>query len=205
MSVAAWFKPPRQLVTLFLVAALVSTAAIGWLAWQLLARDRNEAMQRAAEDRERMADAAVVALDHTLAALDRSLSADSIAADRDATLPAGTTIVTFQPNEFRVEPTNGLRDRTPGESSLRRVPLQPPSSRNWPGIFRPLLTRTPCYRRAAIPVCGHCARGAWSCETQAAGVVVSGPHLRRARVLPEYKRSWDARRAGRAFRAGQGL
>ena len=108
MSIAAWFKPRRQLVTLFLLAAIVSTAAIGWLAWQLLASDRNDAIQRAAEDRERTADAAAVAFDRSLAALDRSLTSDSTESDRAAPLPAGTTIVRFARNEFRVDPADGL-------------------------------------------------------------------------------------------------
>jgi len=40
--VLGWFRPPRQVVTLFFVAAVASTATLGWLTKQLLARDRAE-------------------------------------------------------------------------------------------------------------------------------------------------------------------
>ena len=108
MSIAAWFKPPRQLVTLFLLAAIVSTAAIGWLAWQLLASDRIDAMQRAAEDRDRTADAAVLSFERTLAALDRSLAADAFGSSSTSGLPAGTVIVKFDRNGSHIDPPNAL-------------------------------------------------------------------------------------------------
>jgi hypothetical protein len=46
MDVAAWFRPPRQVVTTFVAVAALSAAALGGLAWQLLAQDRDLAVRR---------------------------------------------------------------------------------------------------------------------------------------------------------------
>ena len=63
MPLGEWFKPPRQLMLAFLVVAMVSTSALAWPSWQLLAQD----------DLDYAADAAAAAADRQVAALEHGL------------------------------------------------------------------------------------------------------------------------------------
>ena len=99
-----WFRPPRQVVTLFFIAAVASTATLGWLTWRLLASERAELAQRLDEDRERAADAAAVGIERQLASLERRL--DSPASTEP--LVAGAAVVTAIGGEFTASPQGAL-------------------------------------------------------------------------------------------------
>jgi hypothetical protein len=43
MSLAAWLRPPRRTLTLFVCLMAALGIALGWLAWQVLQRDRRGA------------------------------------------------------------------------------------------------------------------------------------------------------------------
>ena len=73
MALLDWFRPPRQVVALFLLAAVASTTTLAWLTWQLLASDRVERTQRLADDRDRAADAAALGIERQLSLLERLL------------------------------------------------------------------------------------------------------------------------------------
>jgi signal transduction histidine kinase len=73
VTLGAWLRPPRHLLILFGVVIGVSTAALAWASWQILAQDRALAARRAAEARETAATAAVGALQQRLAELEASL------------------------------------------------------------------------------------------------------------------------------------
>ena len=47
MRVRDWFQPPRQMLLVFFVVALASTAALGWLTWELLVLDREARVGKA--------------------------------------------------------------------------------------------------------------------------------------------------------------
>jgi hypothetical protein len=56
MPLAAWFRPPRQVLTIFVTVAGVSAVALGGLAWQLLEQDRDLEAQRRQFQLEQTAD-----------------------------------------------------------------------------------------------------------------------------------------------------
>ena len=39
MMLRKWLRPPRHVLTVFLIVAIVSAAALAWLAWLLLEQD----------------------------------------------------------------------------------------------------------------------------------------------------------------------
>ena len=40
MSWLDWFRPPRNLLTLYLAGTLAAVVALGWLGWRLLDQER---------------------------------------------------------------------------------------------------------------------------------------------------------------------
>ena len=105
MALIDWFRPPRQIVALFLVAAVASTATVAWLTWQLLASERIELAQRLDEDRDRAADAAALGIERQLASIDRHLDAASAA----ESLIAGAAVVSAAGGDFTVRPAGAPR------------------------------------------------------------------------------------------------
>ena len=55
MSFAQWFRPPRQVLAVFLCLMLVFGGAMGWLGWQLIEQERARESQRVQERLERAA------------------------------------------------------------------------------------------------------------------------------------------------------
>jgi signal transduction histidine kinase len=68
------FTPPRQLLMVFFLVALASTAVVGWLTWQLVVLDQAAERQRQLDSLERAADAAVAVLQRELSTLERLLA-----------------------------------------------------------------------------------------------------------------------------------
>ena len=67
-------RSPRRLPWLLAIAAAISTASLGWVAWQLIEQDEAEQARRAQETVDREADRAVQALERIVAEADRILS-----------------------------------------------------------------------------------------------------------------------------------
>lgn len=78
MPVSAWFRPPRQILTIFLAVAVVSAVALGGLAWQLLEQDRDLETQRRQVELEQTADALVAAMQQALADLQARVGGGSL-------------------------------------------------------------------------------------------------------------------------------
>lgn len=89
---------------------LLLVATLGWLAWRLLAQDRQLFVQRLADQRETAADLAVSALEKRLSGVEQDLDRTLIASDTPSklALPGGAILVQFQPGSVRVRPENGL-------------------------------------------------------------------------------------------------
>jgi signal transduction histidine kinase len=104
MPLLDWFRPPRQVVTLFFVAAVASTATLGWLTWQLLVRDRTELAQQLDDDRDGAVAAAALGIERHIASLERRL--DSPASTEP--LPPNIALVTESAGEFTVSPAGAL-------------------------------------------------------------------------------------------------
>ena len=66
MRLREWLRPPRHLLVVFLAVALVSSAALGWLGWQLLKQDASLESQRRQERLDRAADLAAAAMQRSL-------------------------------------------------------------------------------------------------------------------------------------------
>ena len=66
MQVRHWLRPPRLMLVVFVGVALVSSGALGWLGWLLLAQD-------AALDGQRRQEALDLAADRAAAAMQRSI------------------------------------------------------------------------------------------------------------------------------------
>ena len=77
MRVSAWFRPPRQILAIFLTVAAMSAVALGGLAWQLLEQDRDLETQRQQVQLEQKADALVAAMQQELADLQAHVGAES--------------------------------------------------------------------------------------------------------------------------------
>jgi len=80
-----WFQPPRHVLVLFVLVAVVPAAALAWLSWHLLAQDRALEGQRVQERLDHTADLIATALDRRLAeAVDRLPRLDEPSVDAAA-------------------------------------------------------------------------------------------------------------------------
>jgi signal transduction histidine kinase len=91
MFLAAWLRPPRRTLTLFVCLMAALGIALGWLAWQVLRRDRLLERSQAQERLEQAADRTVAALHRQVDGLAR-LAASSPDAGQP-TIPDDTVVV----------------------------------------------------------------------------------------------------------------
>ena len=90
----------------FLIVAVVSTAALAWLTFELFAQDRTAAAERAQEAQESATDAAVRRLQGTLGEI-----AGTLAAANPVTVPppvAGSVVIRYADGAFVIEPPGGV-------------------------------------------------------------------------------------------------
>ena len=73
MSLQAWFRPPRQLIALFLLITLVPSVLLMAFGWRLLQQDRVNGLQQMKERREQAADLVVSALERSVSTAEQSL------------------------------------------------------------------------------------------------------------------------------------
>ena len=73
MQLRHWFRPPRNVLTIFLGVAVVCGVALGWLGWLLLEQDSAVESQRNRERLDDGADRAVAVMQRSLANLDAQL------------------------------------------------------------------------------------------------------------------------------------
>src|SRR5262245_36501222 len=105
MALRDWFRPPRQLMLVFLVVAAASTTALAWLTFQLLTQEQAAERQRRLEDLDRVADRAAAAIERQLAALDARLDQ---APAPDEMVPANAVILVRTDSGFIVNPAGSL-------------------------------------------------------------------------------------------------
>ena len=85
MPLAHWFRPPRRTLIVFVCLMLSLGAALGWLAWQVLERDRLLERSQRQDRLEQSADRVAAALQRQVEGLDRFVDADVDA--HPATIP----------------------------------------------------------------------------------------------------------------------
>lgn len=93
MAIRDWLRPPRQVLVVFLGVALLSTGALGWLAWLVLEQDRELATQRLRLEIEQAAESAVGAMQQSLASL---IALVAQPPDATPTLPADLAFVRIE-------------------------------------------------------------------------------------------------------------
>ena len=74
IHLAAWLRPPRHLLILFLVITFVLAIVLGWLTWRLIEQDRALEGQRTQERLDHAADLVSAALLRSLSQIDQQLS-----------------------------------------------------------------------------------------------------------------------------------
>jgi len=74
MPVLDWLRPPRHVLALSILVNLAALAAMAWLGWELLERERSLDTQRAKEGLENAADRAVSYYQRETTALEKFLS-----------------------------------------------------------------------------------------------------------------------------------
>ena len=89
MRFREWFRPPRHILTVFLGAAVVSGAALGWLGWLLLEQDKAVEMQRRQERLDVAADRAVAVMQRSVGDLEARLGERTMS----ATPPKGVSVI----------------------------------------------------------------------------------------------------------------
>ncbi len=117
-------RPPRHLLWILAIAAIVSTASLGWVAWQLLEQDTAAQAQRAQEFAERQGDRVVQALERYVADTERQVS-DCAARPQDAPpVPVhGGLVVVVSRDTIRTSGSPALLFRP--ESPLHTTPADP--------------------------------------------------------------------------------
>jgi signal transduction histidine kinase len=103
---ARWFRPPRRTLTVFLCLMIVLGAALGWLGWQVIERDRLAEQGRVQERLELATDHIAAALQSSLASLDRGVASGADPAP--ANLPDGVAVLRVTPRSLTVHPDSSL-------------------------------------------------------------------------------------------------
>ena len=93
MAGMRWLRPPRRILTSFLVVVVACVGALAWLGYRLLDQDRALASQRNQEQLEIAADLAAASLERKLAELENALGAPP----GEARLPAGVVLIVAGP------------------------------------------------------------------------------------------------------------
>lgn len=119
MPLLHWFRPPRYLLTLYLVGAVTGVVCLAWLAGRLLDQEQAVESQRAREQLDVAADRAVAVFQRSLSELERQAFA------ADGSLPPDTVAV--------IADRLSIRSRPAGR--LLFVPVVPPSSEVPPAVF----------------------------------------------------------------------
>lgn len=86
----------RRLLSLFLATTVLPLACLAWLAWRVVAEDRQAQQTRAIEQREQAADLAASALQRVIAEANEQLANFTAAASGLSTAPDGMALVSFQ-------------------------------------------------------------------------------------------------------------
>ena len=105
-SLQAWFRPPRQLIALFLLITLVPSVLLMAFGWRLLQQDRGIGLQQMKERREQAADLVVSALERSLSSAEQSLR-DPSAAQALASAEDAVTVI-FTPGHVEAFPQGRL-------------------------------------------------------------------------------------------------
>jgi signal transduction histidine kinase len=93
------------MLVVFVGVALVSSGALGWLGWLLLAQDAALDVQRGQEALDQAADRAAAAMQRSIADLQSRTSAEP---DATREFPAGVSRISLAPGVVRVWPEDGL-------------------------------------------------------------------------------------------------
>lgn len=102
-----WLKPPRTLLLILFLLALVSISALGWFGWRLREQERIVEAQRSQERLEQVADRIAATIRGTLAVTGEQLGAWESAAPSD--LPSyGGLLLFLKESGLTVEPNGQL-------------------------------------------------------------------------------------------------
>jgi signal transduction histidine kinase len=93
-----WFRPPRRVLTSFLVVVVACVGALAWLGYRFLEQDRALESQRIQEQLEFAADRATTSLERRLAELESILDGTPSAAK----LPDGTILIVAHARDLKV-------------------------------------------------------------------------------------------------------
>jgi hypothetical protein len=105
MQVRHWLRPPRLMLVVFVGVALVSSGAVGWLGWLLLAQDAALDGQRRQEALDQAADRATAAMQRSIADFRSRTSSEP---DATGPFPAGVSRISLAPGVVRVWPEDSL-------------------------------------------------------------------------------------------------
>jgi nitrogen-specific signal transduction histidine kinase len=101
MRLKEWLRPPRHVLMIFLVVAILSAAALSWLAWLLLEQDKVTARQRRLDQ---AADGATAVMHSALSELEIQLSSSSPI----ASIPSGLMLLVVEGQTINVRPPGSL-------------------------------------------------------------------------------------------------
>jgi signal transduction histidine kinase len=122
MSFRSWFRPPRHVLTVFLVVAVVSAGALVWLAKVLLEQDQTVAKDQRRNQLDQAADRAVAVMQASLADLELQIAARE--GQRNSSPPAGVAILKVDRGRITVWPEGGLL-YYPEVHGLAEAPTEP--------------------------------------------------------------------------------
>ena len=106
MSARPWFRPPHQLIALFVLITLVPSFVLIVFGWRLLQQERALGLQRIQERREQAADLVVASLQQSLSVAERQLE-DSVRF-RSLSTPEDSVAVVFTPDRVEAFPEQRL-------------------------------------------------------------------------------------------------
>jgi signal transduction histidine kinase len=122
MSVAAWFRPPRHLIALFVLLTLLPSALLLAFGWRLLQQEKALAGRQVEAEREEAADLAVSTLDRAVAGVEERLRQRQRAGEIAVT--SDSVVVFFEDKQVTAAPHGRLLYYpvgTPGASARESV------------------------------------------------------------------------------------